>query len=536
MVVFQSGEISLAVDSTGRVVARGRDTDVLQYALDNYSTVFIRRGWRPYVVEFRRLVPWWGTFGHHQVGDFAFRVCLEAVGDKVIVSDGAVLRRADGANCVVLYARNYERFVVAGVVFDGNRSNNSPLRVDGRVWPFDGYAELLTGGCATGGEMCHRSGLVMWDVAFVDSPGWSFYLGNHAPEELGYRREACDRFAYLYNVRVANSRGGVVFDNVRDSVVVGLFINGSDGNCVTVMGNPGAVLNLYMSYLILRECVRRPLSIGGDMDVAGLAVVGGVEGVVVEGLDVESRGLGVGVWGGLVLRGGRIASRPPPGWSGNVIAWSADVADVTFSSSAEGEGVGAVLVEDGGVARRFYMRGVSIEGAGLVYKPQGGSLLLLSGSTFSGSRGLHANVDASLEGELQLSASHFNVADFAVSVGLRRWYVDSVTTRCSRGVFCVGLWGGKGVLSADVMGGGVALLVGDVRSSADMLISGSFSGTDVGIWVSLAREESRASCWSCGASGGLESLHVERGSFEYCGSVSGVVRLEEGARVIWRCA
>jgi len=36
-------------------VARGEDTFVLQYALDNYFSVFIRRGPRPYVVKFRRL-------------------------------------------------------------------------------------------------------------------------------------------------------------------------------------------------------------------------------------------------------------------------------------------------------------------------------------------------------------------------------------------------------------------------------------------------------------------------------------------------
>jgi hypothetical protein len=194
--VFQVGGESVAVDVSGRVVARGEDAYVLQYASDNHFSVFIRRGSRPYVVKFRRLVPWWGTFGHHQVGGFAFRVGLEAVGDKMIVSDGAVLRRADGSDVVILYARNYRRFVVAGLVFDGNRARNSRVEVGGRVWPFDGYADFLTGGCVDGGEECFRSGLVMWDVEFRESPGWAFYLGNHAPEELGYRRAAYDRFAF----------------------------------------------------------------------------------------------------------------------------------------------------------------------------------------------------------------------------------------------------------------------------------------------------------------------------------------------------
>jgi len=53
--VFQVGGESVAVDASGRVVARGEDTFVLQYALDNYFSVFIRRGPRPYVVKFRRL-------------------------------------------------------------------------------------------------------------------------------------------------------------------------------------------------------------------------------------------------------------------------------------------------------------------------------------------------------------------------------------------------------------------------------------------------------------------------------------------------
>jgi hypothetical protein len=167
-------------------------------------------------------------------------------------------------------------------------------------------------------------------VEFRESPGWAFYLGNHAPEELGYRRAAYGRFAFLYNVRAVGSTAGVVFDNVRDSVVFGLFVEGSDGNCVTVMGNPGAELNLHMSSLVLRDCVRRPLCIGGDDDVAGLAVIGGVAGVVVEGLDVES--VGLGAWGGLTLRGGRVISHPFEGWNGNVFAWGVEVADVLFTA------------------------------------------------------------------------------------------------------------------------------------------------------------------------------------------------------------
>ena len=58
VVVFQVGDESVAVDASGRVVALGVDAYALQYALDNYFSVFIWRGRRPYVVRFRRLVPW----------------------------------------------------------------------------------------------------------------------------------------------------------------------------------------------------------------------------------------------------------------------------------------------------------------------------------------------------------------------------------------------------------------------------------------------------------------------------------------------
>ena len=55
MVVFKVGDEFVAVDASGRVVARGEDAYVLQYALDNYFSVFIRRGPRLYVVKFGRL-------------------------------------------------------------------------------------------------------------------------------------------------------------------------------------------------------------------------------------------------------------------------------------------------------------------------------------------------------------------------------------------------------------------------------------------------------------------------------------------------
>jgi hypothetical protein len=534
VVVFQVGGESVAVDASGRVVARGEDAYVLQYALDNYFSVFIRRGPRPYVVKFRRLVPWWGTYGDHQVGDFAFRVGLEAVGDKMIVSDGAVLRRADGSDVVILYARNYRRFVVAGLVFDGNRARNSRVEVGGRVWPFDGYADFLTGGCVDGGEECFRSGLVMWDVEFRESPGWAFYLGNHAPEELGYRRAAYDRFAFLYNVRAVGSMAGVVFDNVRDSVVFGLFVEGSDGNCVTVMGNPGAELNLHMYSLVLRDCVRRPLSIGGYNDVVGLAVVGGVAGVVVEGLDVESGGLGVGAWGGLTLRGGRVVSRPPEGWNGNVFAWDVEVADVSFTAEVAGDDVGTVLVEDGGVQRRFAFRGVAVRGGGLVYKPRGGSLLVIRDGEFYGLRGLHANLERG--GAVELDGVFLDVSDFAVSIGVERYRAYSVTARCARGVFCVGLWGGVGFFSGSVEGGGVAMLLRDVAGVADIALSGSFVGREVGIWAGFSAEGSRAACWGCRVKGGVEGVHVEgNGLFEYCGAALEKVQAVGNARFIERC-
>jgi len=278
--------------------------------------------------------------------------------------------------------------------------------------------------------------LVMWDVEFRESPGWAFYLGNHAPEELGYRRAAYDRFAFLYNVRAVGSTAGVVFDNVRDSVVFGLFVEGSDGNCVTVMGNPGAELNLHMSGLVLRDCVRRPLSIGGDNDVTGLAVVGGVVGVVVEGLDVESGGLGVGAWGGLTLRGGRVVSRPPEGWNGNVFAWDVEVADVLFTAEVVGDEVGTVLVEDGGVQRRFAFRGVAVRGGGLVYKPRGGSLHVIRGGEFYGLRGIHANMESG--GAVELDGVFLDVSDFAVSIGVERYRAYSVTAIALRASSALG--------------------------------------------------------------------------------------------------
>ena len=522
------------MDASGRVVARGEDTYVLQHALDNYFSIFIRRGPRPYVVRFRRLVPWWGTLGDHQVGDFAFRVGLEAVGDKMVVSDGAVLQRADRSDVVILYARNYRRFVVAGLVFYGNRALNSRVEVGGRVRPFDGYADFLTGGCVDGGEECFRSGLVMWDVEFRESPGWAFYLGNHAPEELGYRRAAYDRYAFLYNVRAVGSTAGVVFDNVRDSVAFGLFVEGSDGNCVTVMGNPGVELNLHLSHLVLRDCVRRPLSIGGYNDVAGFAVLGGVAGVTVEELDVESGGLGVGAWGGLTLRGGRVVSQPPQGWNGNVFAWDVEVADASFTAGVAGDEVGAVLVEDGGVKRRFAFRGVAVGGGGLVYRPRGGSLLVVRDGEFFGLRGIHANLGR--DGAVELDGVFFDVSDFAASIGVESWRAYSVTARCAGGVFCVGLWGGDGVFSGAVEGGGVAMLLRDVGGVADMMLSGSFIGRDVGIWAGFSAEDSRAACWGCRVKGGVESLHVEgKGLLEYCGAAPERVQAAGGARFIERC-
>ncbi len=42
--MFQVGGESVAVDASGRVVARGEDAYVSQWALDNYFSVFIRRG------------------------------------------------------------------------------------------------------------------------------------------------------------------------------------------------------------------------------------------------------------------------------------------------------------------------------------------------------------------------------------------------------------------------------------------------------------------------------------------------------------
>ncbi len=257
---------------------------------------------------------------------------------------------------------------------------------------------------------------------------------------------------------------------MSDSVVFGLFVEGSDGNCVTVMG---AELNLHMSSLVLRGCVRRPLSVGGDNGVAGLAVVGGVTGVVVEGLDVESGGLGVGAWGGLTLRGGN-----PEGWNGNVFAWDVEVVDVSFTAEVAGDEVGTVWVEDEGVQRRFTFRGVVVRGGGLVYKPRGGSLLVVRDGEFYGLKGLHANLERG--GAVELEGVFLDVSDFAVSIGVERYRAYSVTARCAMGVFCVGLWGGVGVFSGSVEGGGVAMLLRDVAGVADMVLSGSVVGHDVG--------------------------------------------------------
>ena len=69
--------------------------------------------------------------------------------------------------------------------------------------------------------------------------------------------------------------------------------------------------------------------------------------------------------GGLTLRGGRVVSRPPEGWNGNVFAWDVEVADVSFTAEVAGDEVGTVLVKDGDVQRRFAFRGVAVRGGGL---------------------------------------------------------------------------------------------------------------------------------------------------------------------------
>jgi hypothetical protein len=137
---------------------------------------------------------------------------------------------------------------------------------------------------------------------------------------------------------------------------------------------------------------------------------------------------------------------------------------------------------------------------------------------------------------VELGDVFFDVTDFAVSIGVESWRAYSVTARCAKGVFCVGLWGGVGVFSGAVEGGGVAMLLRDVRGVADMVLSGSFIGREVGMWAGFSEEGSRAACWGCRVKGGVEDLHVEgRGLLEYCGAALERVQAAGGARFIERC-
>jgi len=119
-----------------------------------------------------------------------------------------------------------------------------------------------------------------------------------------------------------------------------------------------------------------------------------------------------------------------------------------------------VLVEEGGVQRRFFFCGVAVRGGGLVYKPRGGSLLVVRGGDFCGLRGLHADLESG--GAVELNGVLFDVSDFAVSTGVEGDRAYSVTAHCAKGVFCVGLWGGVGFsrLSGGRRCGDVALRCG----------------------------------------------------------------------------
>jgi hypothetical protein len=169
-----------------------------------------------------------------------------------------------------------------------------------------------------------------------------------------------------------------------------------------------------------------------------------------------------------------------------------------------------------------------------VHKPRGGSLLVVRDGEFYGLRGLHANLERG--GAVELDGVFLDVSDFAVSIGVERYRAYSVTARCAKGVFCVGLWGGVGVFSGSVEGGGVAMLLRDVAGVADIVLSGSFVGWEVGIWAGFSAEGSRAACWGCRVKGGVEGVYVEgKGLLKYCGSAPEEAQAASGAKFIERC-